>query len=131
MHCNSLVYKNHNNYFTLKSKSIKMENKPCLFQRNGRLEKGVIKRVDFKSSKVVVSFYEGKCGRTLDLNDIIIEEETEKDSAMTGERAAGGQFLEKNYFFNKKIFVILIFMMLFVLTVYAIFNYYKVTFNLL
>ncbi len=108
-----------------------MENKPCLFQRNGRLEKGVIKRVDFKSSKVVVSFYEGKCGRTLDLNDIIIEEETEKDSEMTGERAADGQFLEKNNFFNKKIFVILICMMLFVLTVYAIFNYYKVTFNLL
>jgi hypothetical protein len=105
-----------------------MENKPCLFQRNGRLEKGVIKRVDFKSSKVVVSFYEGKCGRTLDMNEIIIEEETESEK--TDERAAQEIFSEKGNFLNQKIFVILIIMLLFVLTAYAIFNYFKVTFNL-
>jgi len=98
-----------------------MENRPCLFRRNGRLVKGLIKRVDFKSSKVVISFYEGKCGRTLDLSEIILMEETD-DAGESAEERTEKQFSAIAHYK----FIILIAVMLTVLTAYSVFSYYKV-----
>jgi hypothetical protein len=90
-----------------------MEGRKCLFKRNGRLEKAIIKRVDIKSSKVVVSFLEGKCGRTLDINDILMTEEEETFSK------------KKNYDCTKWLLMLFSLLLLFLLTAYAILQYYK------
>jgi hypothetical protein len=84
-----------------------MEGKQCLFQRNGRLEKGIIKRVDPKSSRVVVSFYDGKCGRALDLNEILMIEQVE---------------VKKN---KKKLWMTLFVLLLFALTAFGIHQYFS------
>jgi len=92
-----------------------------MFRRNGRLVKGLIKRVDFKSSKVVISFYEGKCGRTLDLSEIIFMEETDEE----GKSAEEGTEIQFSAIRHYKFFI-LIAVMLTLLTAFAIFSYYKV-----
>lgn len=99
-----------------------MENKSCMFRRNGRLVKGLIKRVDFKSSKVVISFYEGKCGRTLDLSEIIFMEETD-EAGKSAEKGPERQFSAIRHYK----FFILIAVLLTLLTAFAIFSYYKVS----
>jgi hypothetical protein len=84
-----------------------MEGKQCLFKRNGRLEKGIIKRVDLKSSRVVVSFYEGKCGRALDLSEILMVEE---------------ELVKKN---SKKLLIMLCVLVILALTSFAILQYFS------
>ncbi len=86
-----------------------MKGRKCLFKRNGRLEKGIIQRVDLESSRVVVSFYEGKCGRTLDLNEILMIDEEAKWNAGS----------------TKKLLILLMVSLMFVFTVYSTQNYFN------